>query len=88
MTRLLARFYDPSAGVVRLGGVDVRTVRLDAVRARIGLVTQDVQLFHASLRDNLTLFDPHVPDAQLLSALTAVGLDEWLRGCRMGSTRS
>lgn len=80
LTRLLARFYDPSAGVVRLGGVDLRTVRLDAVRARIGLVTQDVQLFHASLRDNLTLFDPHVPDAQLLSALTAVGLDEWLRG--------
>lgn len=84
LTRLLARFYDPSAGVVRLGDVDLRTVRLDTVRARIGLVTQDVQLFHASLRDNLTLFDPHVPDAQLLSALAAVGLDEWLRGLPEG----
>ena len=39
LTRLLPRFYDPQAGVVRLGGVDLRTVRLAAVRARIGLVT-------------------------------------------------
>jgi ATP-binding cassette, subfamily B, bacterial len=79
LTRLLARFYDPSSGVARLGGVDLRAVSLAAVRARIGLVTQDVQLFNASLRDNLTLFDNHVPDAQLLAALAAVGLDEWLR---------
>jgi ABC-type multidrug transport system fused ATPase/permease subunit len=79
LTRLLARFYDPSSGVVRLGGVDLRSVSLAAVRARIGLVTQDVQLFNASLRDNLTLFDDHVPDAQLHTALAAVGLDEWLR---------
>jgi ATP-binding cassette subfamily B protein len=79
LTRLLARFYDPLAGVVRLGGADVRTVRIAAVRARIGLVTQEVQLFNASLRDNLTLFDEHVPDAHLLSTLVAVGMDEWLR---------
>ena len=57
LTRLLLRFYDPLAGAVRLGGVDLRTVRLAAVRARIGLVTQEVHLFNASVRDNLTLFD-------------------------------
>lgn len=79
LARLLSRFYDPASGVVRLGGVDLRTVRIAAVRARIGLVTQDVQLFNASLRDNLTLFDDDVPDARLLTALAAVGLDEWLR---------
>jgi ABC-type multidrug transport system fused ATPase/permease subunit len=78
LTRLLTRFYDPTVGVVRLGGVDLRTVRLAAVRARIGLVTQEVQLFHATLRDNLTLFDDAVPDAQLLSALASVGLGDWL----------
>jgi ABC-type multidrug transport system fused ATPase/permease subunit len=78
LTRLLLRFYDPLAGVVRLGGVDVRTVRLAAVRARIGLVTQDVRLFNASVRDNLTLFDDSVPDERISAALDTLGLAPWL----------
>jgi ABC-type multidrug transport system fused ATPase/permease subunit len=78
LTRLLARFYDPAAGVVRLGGVDVRAVRRAAVRARIGLVTQDVQLFNASVRDNLTLFDDGVPEARILAVVDTLGLAEWL----------
>src|SRR2546421_5055497 len=56
LTRLLLRFYDPLAGVVRLGGVDLRAVRLAALRARIGLVTQEVALFHGSVRDHPALF--------------------------------
>jgi ABC-type multidrug transport system fused ATPase/permease subunit len=79
LTRLIPRFHDPDAGAVRLGGVDLRDVRLDAVRARIGLVTQEVHLFHASVRDNVTLFDETVPDARVASALDAVGLGPWLR---------
>ena len=79
LTRLLPRFYDPSAGAVRLGGVDLRTVRLAAVRARIGLVSQDVQLFNASVRDNLTLFDEDVSDERILAVLDTLGFAEWLR---------
>lgn len=79
LTRLLLRFYDPLAGVVRLGGVDLRAVRLAAVRARIGLVTQEVQLFHASVRDNLTLFDDGVPDERISVVLDTLGLAGWLR---------
>ena len=79
LTRLLPRFHDPLAGVVRLGGVDVRTVRLAAVRARIGLVTQEVHLFNASVRDNLTLFDDSVPDDQISAVLDTLGLADWLR---------
>ncbi|HEX5167050.1 MAG TPA: ABC transporter ATP-binding protein, partial [Thermomicrobiales bacterium] len=79
LTRLLPRFYDPDSGVVRLGGVDLRTVRIDAVRTRIGLVTQGIHLFNASVRDNLTLFDPSVPDVHLDAALDAVGLSDWRR---------
>jgi ATP-binding cassette, subfamily B, bacterial len=41
-------------------------------------VTQDVQLFGASLRDNLTFFDSRIPDAQILSALATLGLKPWL----------
>lgn len=79
LTRLLLRFYDPLAGIVRLGGVDVRTVRLAAVRGRIGLVTQEINLFEASVRDNLTLFDASVPDEQVRAVLDTLGLAGWLR---------
>jgi ATP-binding cassette subfamily B protein len=78
LTRLLPRFYDPSGGVVRLGGVDLRTVRLAAVRERIGLVTQDVHLFNASVRDNLTLFDESVSDERIRAVLDTLGLSDWL----------
>ena len=79
LTRLLLRFYDPLAGVVRLGGVDLRAAHLAAVRARIGLVTQEVHLFHASVRDNLTLFDDGVPDERISAVLDTLGLASWLR---------
>ncbi len=84
LTRLLLRFYDPQAGAVRLGGVDLRTVRLAAARGRIGLVTQDVRLFHASVRDNLTLFDDSVPDERINAALDTLGLTDWLRESSRG----
>ncbi len=84
LTRLLLRFYDPQSGVVRLGGVDLRMARIAEVRARIGLVTQEVHLFHASVRDNLTLFDEGVPDERVITALENVGLADWLEGLPHG----
>ncbi len=78
MTRLLPRFYDPVQGTVRLGGVDLRTVPVAAIRARVGLLTQEAHLFNASLRDNLTLFDGDVPDDRLIDALDSVGMSRWL----------
>ncbi|CAA9565615.1 MAG: Heterodimeric efflux ABC transporter, permease/ATP-binding subunit 1 [uncultured Thermomicrobiales bacterium] len=84
LTRLLPRFYDPLAGVVRLGGVDLREVRLAAVRGRIGLVSQEVHLFDASVRDNLTLFDDDVPDDRIADVLELLGLADWLRALPRG----
>ena len=90
LTRLLPRFHDPDAGAVRLGGVDIRGVGLADLRGRIGLVSQEVHLFNASIRDNLTLFDDEVDDVRLLSVLGALGLGGWLRdlpeglGTRLG----
>ncbi len=84
LTRLLPRFYDPLAGVVRLGGVDLRAVRIATVRARIGLVTQEVHLFNASVRDNLTLFDDGVPDDRISTVLDTLGLASWLRDLPRG----
>lgn len=79
LTRLVPRFLDPQRGRVLLGGMDVRDVRIEAVRSRIGLVSQDVHLFHASVRDNVTLFDDGVPDERVEAALETIGLGEWLR---------
>ncbi len=59
VTRLLFRLYDVDSGAIRLGengGVDIRDIALADLRNYIGLVTQDVQLFAATVRDNLTLF--------------------------------
>jgi len=77
LTRLLVRFYDPDAGVISVGGADLHTVPLRELRRRVTLVTQDVQLFQATLRDNLTFFDPTIGDDQIEWALRELGLWDW-----------
>ena len=79
LTRLLLRLYDPTAGTIRLGGVDLRDAHRADLRRHIGVVTQDVQLFAASVRDNLALFDTRIDDARILAALDELGLGEWVR---------
>ncbi len=79
LARLLLRFYDPTAGAVRVGGIDLRAGALDDVRRRSTMVTQDVQLFHASVRDNLTFFDETIDDARIAEVLGRIGLASWLR---------
>jgi len=77
LTRLLYRLYDPVVGNIRLGNLDIRTVPLSDIRKGVGVVTQDVQLFQASLRDNITLFDRQVPDEKLTGVLRELGLWDW-----------
>lgn len=76
--RLLLRLYDTAEGAVELGGVDLRRVRLADLRARVGAVTQDVQLFSASVADNVTLFGEVEDPARLREVLYEVGLGPWL----------
>jgi len=78
ISRLLFRLHDVTAGAVRLGGTDISDARLDELRHRIGLVTQDVQLFAGTLRDNVTLFDASVTDAQLRDVFASLDLERWL----------
>jgi ABC-type multidrug transport system fused ATPase/permease subunit len=77
LTRLLFRLYDPGSGAIRLGSVDIRDLALRDLRRRVGIVTQDVQIFHASLRDNRTFFDRNIPDSAIVGALESVGLGAW-----------
>jgi ABC-type multidrug transport system fused ATPase/permease subunit len=78
LTRLLFRFYDVTGGTVRLNGVDVREANLNDLHQGVGMVTQEVQLFQASVRDNLTFFDPSISDDRIKNVLTELGLMEWL----------
>jgi ATP-binding cassette, subfamily B, bacterial len=78
MSRLLFRLYDLETGSVRLNDVDVRDMPLATLRRHVGLVTQDVQLFHATVRDNLTFFDATIPDERITQVIGQIGLGDWL----------
>lgn len=78
LARLLLRLYDPTAGSIKLAGVDLRAIAPDVLRQRVAVVTQEVELFSATLRDNLTLFDETIGDDKIRAALHTLGLEPWL----------
>lgn len=79
LTRLLFRFYDPTGGHILLNGQPLAAYALADLRQSIALITQDVQLLTATLRNNLELFDEAVTDDALWRALRAVDLEGWAR---------
>ncbi|MFG1793357.1 ABC transporter ATP-binding protein [Nocardia sp. NPDC049149] len=74
--QLLARFYDVDAGVVRMGGVDVREISTEVLMDRIAIVFQDVYLFDGTIEENVRLGRPDADDADVRAAATAAQLDE------------
>jgi ATP-binding cassette subfamily B protein len=78
IARLVTRLYEPQAGAVRLDGVATWDAHIADFRTRVGMVTQDVQLFRASIRDNLTFFNDDIPEEQILDAIHRLELDPWL----------
>lgn len=71
---LIERFYDPSVGTVRMGGLDVRSIDRTELRAQIGYVEQDAPVLAGSIRDNLKLGSPDASDAECEAVLRAVNL--------------
>jgi ABC-type multidrug transport system fused ATPase/permease subunit len=57
---------------------------LSVLRSKVGMVTQDVQLFHATVRDNLTFFDASINDEQILAVIEELGLWNWYAGLPNG----
>jgi len=84
IARLLFRLYDPSSGRICLDGIDIRSTRLTDLSRHVGLVPQEVQIFQASVRDNLTFFDRSVDDARILEILDAFELLPWLNSLSHG----
>jgi ATP-binding cassette subfamily B protein len=75
---LIERFYDPTAGVVRLGGVDLRALDRHDLRAQIGYVEQDAAVLAGTLRENLLLGSPEATDDECVAVLHSVNLAEVL----------
>ena len=84
MTRLLFRLYDPTLGTVRVGGQDIRQMAVTELRQHISMVTQDVRLFHGTVRDNLTFFDKSIPDTQLIEVIDELGMTPWFESLSDG----
>jgi ATP-binding cassette, subfamily B, bacterial len=84
LARLIFRLYDPKSGCIEINGGNVREAHLETLRRNIAIVTQDVQLFRASVRDNLTFFDRSIPDQQILDTLEELELGSWVRGLPKG----
>ena len=79
LARLILRLYDPIEGQVCLGDVPLTQTSLQDIRQHVALVTQEIQLFQASVRDNLSLFKPDVTDADILAVFNSLGLLDWLQ---------
>jgi len=77
LVHLLMAFYRPTSGEILIDGLDLQTIELRSYRKQIALVQQDVFLFSDSVRNNVSMFEP-IPDAEILEAAEAMGIDAFL----------
>jgi ATP-binding cassette subfamily B protein len=80
LVKLVARFYDPTAGRVTVDGVDLRDYDLGAYRRRLGIVPQEAFLFTGTVRDNIAYGHPSATDAEVEAAARAVGAHAFVAG--------
>lgn len=78
MTYLIPRLYDPTEGVIRIDGHDLRDVTLDSLSAAIGMVTQETYLFHDTIRTNLTYAQTDANQAEIESAARAANIHNFI----------
>jgi ABC-type multidrug transport system fused ATPase/permease subunit len=82
--KLVARFYDPTTGAVRVDGHDLRSVTAHSLRSQMGMVPQEGFLFSGTVRDNLAFGRVGATDAQLRDAARAVGADAFIMALPQG----
>jgi ATP-binding cassette subfamily B protein len=84
LAKLIARFYDPSSGTVRLDGVDLRKLHPKDLRRAIVMVTQEAYLFSGTVADNIALGNPEATREQIIAAAKAVGAHEFIESLPNG----
>ncbi len=75
LAKLIARFYDPRLGTVRVDGADLRDIQLESYRRQLGVVLQDPFLFSGTIADNVRFARPEATDAEVQETAAAIGLD-------------
>ena len=78
MTYLIPRLYDPTSGVIRIDGHDLRDLTLDSLSSAIGMVTQETYLFHDTIRTNLTYAKPDATQAEIEAAARAANIHQFI----------
>jgi ATP-binding cassette subfamily C protein CydCD len=78
IANLLLRFWDPDAGTIRLGGIDLRDLPVDELRRHMALVAQDTYLFNTTLERNIRIARPDATDAEVRRAIGHAALGEFV----------
>ncbi len=82
--KLVARFYDPQKGTVKVDGHDLRGVRQQALRRQLGIVPQEGFLFSGSVRENVAFGRPEASEEEIREAIATVGAAEFVAGLPQG----
>ncbi|MEP7136372.1 MAG: ABC transporter ATP-binding protein [Chloroflexota bacterium] len=82
--KLLTRFHDPTAGCIRVDGVDLRTVTQQSLRRQMGMVLQDPFLFNGSVKENILFGRLDASDADVIAAAQAVGAHDFIMSLKIG----
>jgi ABC-type multidrug transport system fused ATPase/permease subunit len=84
VAKLVARFYDPTSGAVRLDGIDLRELSEADLRRAVVMVTQENFLFSGTIGENIAFGRPGASEAEVRAAAQAIGADEFIRGLPEG----
>lgn len=84
LAKLMTRMYDPTEGVVRIGGHDLRTLRTSDLRRTVTMVPQEGFLFTGSVRENILFGRPDATDAEVVAACERLGIDGFIRALPNG----
>ncbi|TDL35198.1 ABC transporter ATP-binding protein [Jeotgalibacillus sp. S-D1] len=78
IANLITRFYDPTAGKIKMDGHDLRDISLRNLRSQISIVLQDTFIFSGTIKDNIRFGHPHASDEQIVSAAKAIGANDFI----------
>ncbi|WP_119390719.1 ABC transporter ATP-binding protein [Taklimakanibacter lacteus] len=84
LAALLLRLFDPEAGTIRIGGLDIRQMALDDLRSLVSVVSQDTFLFHGTIEDNLRIAKPSATREEIEAAVKAAHIDHFIQSLPKG----
>ncbi len=84
LVSLIPRFYDVDCGAIKLDGTDIREIKVEELRKNIGIVLQDVFLFHGTVHENLLFGNPKAKDKDIIEAAKIANAHEFIQALPNG----